>query len=202
MPVRLCRPVSRSPCAIKHASAINSQSIRSCRQGELIDSSIGNAVWPPSAVSIAKRRYLSQIGLPSNNTDEWSFASRIDLHECAVRDRLGNIEIKTGDHREIGERGALDHDRIGGVQYQSRWHDTACLHFMQHPGRGNTALRCIEHKYPINIALPCELMLGSGKQAVYTVEIIPRRETILCDQGITLSFSAYARCCKEDRAGH
>ena len=36
----------------------------------------------------------------------------------AVRDRLRDIEIEAGDHGKVGERRALHHDRIDGVQHQ------------------------------------------------------------------------------------
>src|SRR5262249_59429217 len=51
--------LSRSPCAVKHDSAINSQSIRSCRKQYSRIASFGNPVFPSSALSINKRRCLA-----------------------------------------------------------------------------------------------------------------------------------------------
>src|SRR5262249_7440964 len=82
----------------------------------------------------------------SRHTDEWPLAGGVDLDPCAVRDRLGNVEIEAGDHSEVGERRALHHDRVDRIEHQRRRHDAARFHLVQHPGGGDAAFGGIEHE--------------------------------------------------------
>src|SRR5262245_20989609 len=55
---------------------------------------------------------VARLRTRSGNSDEWPLAGRVDLHPCAVRDRLRDVEVETGDHGEVGEGRALHHDRV------------------------------------------------------------------------------------------
>ncbi len=50
-----------------------------------------------------------------DDADERPLRCRIDLNLCAVRNRLGDIDIEPRNHGEIGQRRALHHDRIDAV---------------------------------------------------------------------------------------
>ena len=69
-------------------------------------------------------------------------------------------QIEARDHGEIGERHALRHDRVDGVQDERRRHDAARLHLVQHPGGRDAALGGIEHQHAADVAFAREFVLG------------------------------------------
>src|SRR5262249_39945323 len=136
------------------------------------------------------------------NSDEWPLAGRIDFHPCAVRDRLRDVEIEAGDHGKVGERRALHHDRVDGVQDQRRRHDAARFHLVQHPRGGDAALGGIEHEHAADISLAGELVVGTRKYAAHAIEIVARGEAVFRDQRLPAGLWPHAGRREENLAAH
>ena len=129
----------------------------------------------------------------SHHPNKRPLRARIDLDLGAVRDRFGDVDIEAGNHGEVGERRALDHDRIGAVQHQCRRHYAPRAHLMQHPGGGDAAFGGIEHQHAAAIALAGELVLRPREDAANAVEIVACGKAVARDQRLRLHFAAHAR---------
>src|SRR6516162_5712187 len=150
----------------------------------------------------AHRRGDAAIVTRSHRPNKRPLSAWFDLYFDAVRNGFGDVAIESRKHGEIGERGALDHDRIDAIEHQSCRHDAARFHLVQHPRGGDAAFGGVQHQDAVLIALPGELVLRPREHTADAIEIVTRGETVARDQRPGAYFAAHSRGRVKDFAAH